>query len=55
VVWIYVIITSSFLYWERDGGGPEARARSAPEYMDLAPDQSVPPAVTERHILGYQN
>lgn len=36
VVWVYVIITFSFLYWELDGGGPEARARATPEFPDLA-------------------
>ena len=36
VVWVYVVITFSFLYWELDGGGPEERARSTPEYPDLA-------------------
>ncbi len=25
VVWVYVVITFSFLYWELDGGGPEER------------------------------
>ena len=45
VVWFYVIITFSFLYWELDGGGPEARARSAPEHMDLAFPEHLNPRV----------
>jgi uncharacterized membrane protein len=36
LVWIYIIITFSFLYWEFDGGGPEARARREAEFPDLA-------------------
>jgi hypothetical protein len=36
IVLVYVIITFSFLYWELDGGGPERRARSAPEFPDFA-------------------
>jgi hypothetical protein len=46
VVWIYVIITFSFLYWELDGGGPEARARSTPEYLDLAFPEHLNPHVS---------
>lgn len=46
LVWIYVIITFSFLYWELDSGGPEARARSAPEYMDLAFPEHLNPRVS---------
>ena len=46
VVWIYVIITFSFLYWELDGGGPEARARCAPEYLDLAFPEHLNPHVS---------
>jgi uncharacterized membrane protein len=45
VVWIYVVITFSFLYWELDGGGPEARARSTPEYPDLAFPEQLNPRV----------
>jgi uncharacterized membrane protein len=36
LVWLYLIITFSFLYWELDGGGPEARARREPEFPDFA-------------------
>ena len=45
VVWVYVIITFTFLYWELDGGGPEARARSTPEFPDLAFPQHLNPRV----------
>ena len=46
VVWIYVVITFSFLYWELDGGGPEARARSTPQYPDMAFPEHLNPQVT---------
>jgi hypothetical protein len=36
VVWLYVIITFSFLYWELDGGGPERRAHATPGFPDFA-------------------
>jgi uncharacterized membrane protein len=36
LVWIYIIITFSFLYWELDSGGPETRARKEPEFPDFA-------------------
>jgi len=45
LVWVYVIITFSFLYWELDGGGPESRARKAPEFPDLAFPQHLNPHV----------
>ena len=46
MVWLYVVITFSFLYWELDGGGPEERARSTPEYPDLAFPEHLKPRVT---------
>ena len=46
VVWVYIIITFSFLYWELDGEGPEARARSRPEFPDLAFPEHLNPRVT---------
>ena len=46
VTWVYVIITFSFLYWELDGGGPENRARSTPEFPDLAFPEHLNPQVT---------
>ena len=46
VVWIYIIITFSFLYWELDGEGPEARARATPAFPDLAFPEHLNPRVT---------
>jgi uncharacterized membrane protein len=46
VVWIYIIVAFSFLYWELDGEGPEVRARSAPPFPDLAFPQHVNPSLT---------
>jgi len=46
LTWVYVIITFSFLYWELDGGGPETRARAAPEFPDLAFPEHLNPRVT---------
>jgi uncharacterized membrane protein len=45
LVWVYLIITFSFLYWELDGSGPEARARATPEFPDLAFPQHLNPRV----------
>ncbi len=36
LVWLYTIIAFAFLYWELDGGGPEARASAPPQFPDLA-------------------
>lgn len=46
LVWVYIIITFSFLYWELDGGGPETRARRQPEFPDLAFPEHLNPRVT---------
>jgi hypothetical protein len=46
LIWIYVIITFSFLYWELDSRGPEARARAVPEYTDLAFPEHLNPRVS---------
>ncbi len=46
LVWVYIIITFSFLYWELDGGGPETRARRAPEFPDFAFPEHLNPRVT---------
>ena len=43
IVFAYIIITFSFFYWELDGGGPERRARAAPEFPDLAFPQQLNP------------
>ena len=45
LTWVYVIITFSFLYWELDGGGPEARARAAPQFPDLAFPEHLNPQI----------
>jgi uncharacterized membrane protein len=45
LTWVYVIITFSFLYWELDGRGPEARARAAPEFPDLAFPEHLNPQI----------
>ncbi len=45
VVWAYLIISFSFLYWELDGGGPENRARAAPAVPDLAFPEHLNPHV----------
>ncbi len=44
-VWVYVVITFSFVYWELDGGGPEARARDTPDVPDLAFPEHLNPHV----------
>ena len=45
LVWLYLIITFSFLYWELDGEGPEARARTTPEFPDLAFPEHLSPHI----------
>jgi uncharacterized membrane protein len=45
LVWLYTIITFAFLYWELDGGGPEARVVAPPEFPDLAFPQHLNPRV----------
>ncbi len=47
ITWVYIIITFSFLYWELDGGGPEARVRAAPQFPDLAFPEHLNP-----HVAG---
>jgi uncharacterized membrane protein len=47
LAWIYVIISFSFLFWELDGKGPEARARSTPKYLDLAFPEHLNPRVAQ--------
>ena len=46
VVWVYVMITFAFLYWELDGEGPETRARATPDFPDLAFPEHLNPRVT---------
>jgi uncharacterized membrane protein len=45
IVWTYVIISFSFLYWELDGGGPEARSREQPGFPDLAFPEHLNPRI----------
>ena len=45
LVWVYLIISFSFLYWELDGSGPEARARAKPDFPDLAFPQHLNPGL----------
>jgi len=45
LTWVYVLITFSFLYWELDGNGPEARARAIPKYPDLAFPEHLNPQI----------
>jgi hypothetical protein len=45
LVWLYLIISFSFLYWELDGEGPEARARQTPEFPDLAFPEHLNPKI----------
>ena len=45
LTWVYVVITFSFLYWELDGGGPEARVRAAPQFPDLAFPEHLNPQI----------
>jgi len=46
LVWLYTIITFAFLYWELDGGGPEARVVEPPKFPDLAFPEHLNPQVT---------
>jgi uncharacterized membrane protein len=48
IAWLYVIIAFSFLYWELDGGGPEARSRAQPEFLDLAFPEHLNPKIARR-------
>ena len=64
LVWIYLIITFTFLYWELDSGGPESRARAAPQFPNFAfPEQLNPriaapgwrPEFFDYLYLGFTN
>jgi hypothetical protein len=43
LVWLYTIIAFTLLYWVLDGGGPEARFLTPPEFPDLAFPQQLSP------------
>ena len=45
LVWIGLIITFAFLYWELDLGGPGERAHKVREYPDLAFPQELNPGL----------
>ena len=45
LVWLGLVITFSFLYWELDLGGPGDRAHNKREYPDLAFPQDLNPAI----------
>ncbi len=45
LVWLYSIISFTFLYWVFDGGGPEARAVAPRQFPDLAFPQHHNPDV----------
>lgn len=45
LVWLGLVISFSFLYWELDLGGPGERAHRRREYPDLAFPQDTSPAV----------
>jgi hypothetical protein len=36
LVWLYIIISFSFLFWELDGGGPEERLLAPRQFPDMA-------------------
>jgi hypothetical protein len=64
LVWLGLIISFSFLYWELDLGGPGERAHSAREFPDLAfPQDANPglrradwrPAFFDYLYLGFTN
>jgi hypothetical protein len=46
LVWLYTIISFAFLYWELDGGGPEARTIAPPDFPDLAFPEQLNPRVS---------
>jgi hypothetical protein len=43
LVWLYTIVAFTLLYWVLDGGGPEARFLTPPEFPDLAFPQQLSP------------
>jgi hypothetical protein len=43
LVWLYIIISFSFMFWELDGGGPEERFLAPRQFPDMAfPEQLNP-------------
>jgi uncharacterized membrane protein len=45
LVWLYTIIAFAFVYWVLDGGGPESRFLTPPEFPDLAFPARLNPGV----------
>jgi uncharacterized membrane protein len=45
LVWLYIIITFSFIFWELDGGGPEARLLAPRQFPDMAFPEQLNPGV----------
>ena len=45
LVWVALLITFAFLYWELDLGGPGERANTEREFPDLAFPQDLNPAI----------
>jgi uncharacterized membrane protein len=63
-VWLYTILAFAFLYWVLDGGGPDGRLWTPPEYPNLAfPEQLNPvcaapgwrPQFFDYLYLGFTN
>jgi hypothetical protein len=46
LVWLYTIIAFAFVYWVLDGGGPESRFLTPPEFPDLAFPAQLNPGIT---------
>jgi hypothetical protein len=45
LVWIYIIISFSFVFWELDGGGPEERFLAPRQFPDMAFPEHLSPDV----------
>jgi uncharacterized membrane protein len=45
LVWFYVIVAFTFVYWVLDGGGPESRFLTPPQFPDLAFPPQLNPGV----------
>jgi len=45
LVWFYTIIAFTFLYWVLDGGGPETRYLTPPEFSDFAFPAQLNPGI----------
>ena len=45
LVWLYIIISFAFIFWELDGGGPEERLLAPRQFPDMAFPEQLNPAV----------